>query len=182
MALENMDRIRFELYIPAVAPQDSSRSIWWHTLVVIIPSDVQYPNTPFLWIAGGSNDNDDIPEPTDEDSIVAGTFAVGTKTIGAALFKIPNTPIVFYGDPLNKTRREEGIIAYTWWHHIFDPEANYEWLLRLPMTKAAVRAMDTVAAFMSSEYSPQEIQDIQSNPSQMDGILRWSSLRWPKAL
>ena len=85
---------------------------------------------------------------------------MGTKTIGAALFKIPNTPIIFSGAPLNKKRKEEGIIAYSWWHHIFDPEANYEWLLRLPMTKAAVRAMDTVAAFMSSEYSPQEIQDI----------------------
>ena len=34
------------------------------------------------------------------------------------------------------------------------------------MRKAAVRVMDTVAAFMSSEYSPQEIQDIHSNPSQ----------------
>ena len=109
-----------------LTPQDSS--IQWHTLVVIIPSDVQYPNTPFLWIAGGSNDNDDIPEPTDEDLIVASAFAVGTKTIVAALFKIPNTPIIFSGDPWNKTRKEEGIIAYAWWHYIFDPDANYEWL------------------------------------------------------
>ena len=27
---------------PWLTPQDSSRSIWWHTLVVIILSDVQY--------------------------------------------------------------------------------------------------------------------------------------------
>ena len=60
-----------------LTPQDSSRSIWWHTLVVIIPGDVQYPNTPFLWIAGGSNDNDDIPGPTDEDLIIAGSLCRG---------------------------------------------------------------------------------------------------------
>ena len=34
------------------------------------------------------------------------------------------------------------------------------------MTKAAVRAMDTITEFLTSPTAPQEIQDLNSNPSQ----------------
>jgi len=149
-----------------LTPEDSSQSLWWHLLIIVIPKEIQYPDTPFMWITGGNNDNDDIPKPLDTDLLVTGDVAVQTKTIGAALFKVPNQPIEFPGDPLNKRRKEDGIIAYTWWHYLLDPDANPEWLLRLPMTKASVRAMDTITAFMTSETAPQEIKDIGSNPSQ----------------
>ena len=34
------------------------------------------------------------------------------------------------------------------------------------MTKACVRAMDTITEFLTSPSSPQEIQDLQASPSQ----------------
>ena len=125
-----------------LTPEDTSRSLWWHILVIIVPREVEYPDTPFLWITGQDNDEDPIPTATSYDMIVAGDFAVQTKTVGAALFQVPNQPIKFQYDPFNETRREDAIVAYTWWHYINDPESNAEWLLNLPMTKASVRAMD----------------------------------------
>jgi len=72
---------------------------------------------------------------------------VSTGCIGAALFQIPNEGIVFLEEkPTPKRRSEDAIIAWTWKHFTDDP-SNPEWLLRLPMTKATVRAMDTVSAF-----------------------------------
>ena len=37
-------------------------------------------------------------------------------------------------------------------------------LVHLPMTKASVRAMDVITQYLTSNKSPQEIQDLQSTP------------------
>ena len=66
----------------------------------------------------------------------------------ADLKQIPNEHLRFYADPQNKSRTEDGIIAFTWRHFIVDP-TKPEWLLRLPMTKAVVRAMDTITDFVN---------------------------------
>ena len=145
---------------------DSSQSIWWHILVIVIPNEVRYPNSPFLWITGGDNDDDPIPKVASQDMIVVGDFAVQTKTIGAALFQVPNSPITFPIDPTHESRSADAAIAFTWWHFLNDPSSKHEWLLNLPMTKASVRAMDTITAFMTSDSSPQEIKDLNSDPSQ----------------
>eukprot|EP00058_Branchiostoma_floridae_P004654 XP_002590142.1 hypothetical protein BRAFLDRAFT_126052 [Branchiostoma floridae] len=50
-------------------------------------------------------------------------------------------------DSLQKSRSEDAIIAYTWKHFLDNPDQP-DWLLRNPMTKAAVRAMDTVQDFV----------------------------------
>lgn len=55
--------------------------------------------------------------------------------------QIPNEPIVFVGD--GKRRTEDAIIAYTWFKFLQNT-SEPNWLLRLPMTKAVVKAMDTV--------------------------------------
>ena len=46
------------------------------------------------------------------------------------------------------TRNEDGIIAYTWMKYMTTGDET--WPLRLPMTKAAVRAMDTITALMAT--------------------------------
>ena len=70
-------------------------------------------------------------------------------------------------DALNKSRTEDAIIAFTWYHFFQHPDQP-EYLLRLPMTKvgappslpspphippdqAAVRAMDTMADFAAKK-------------------------------
>ena len=78
-----------------LTPEDSSRSLWWHILVIVVPKHVEYTDTPFLWITGENNNDDFMPTTLSQDMIIAGDFAVQTKTIGAALFQVPNQPVDF---------------------------------------------------------------------------------------
>jgi len=67
--------------------------------------------------------------------------------VASEVFDIPNEPLTFTSDPLGP-RSEDQIIAYTW--RKFLDTGDSVWPLRLPMTKAAVRAMDTVTSFAAS--------------------------------
>lgn len=65
--------------------------------------------------------------------------------------------MVFSSDPEQKGRSEDSIIAFTWAHFLDHPEDS-EWLVRLPMVKASLRAMDTMTAFCAQKkilHSPQ---------------------------
>jgi len=73
-------------------------------------------------------------------------MAVSTHSVTAELRQIPNQPLVFAGD--GKERTEDAIVAYTWDKFLRGGDDN--WPLRLPMTKATVRAMDTITAFSKS--------------------------------
>ena len=100
-------------------------------MVVIVPSEVEHANTPFLWITNGDNGDDSVPNALDENMLITADIAIQTKTIGAALFQVPNQPIRFPGDPLNKSRSEDGIISYTWWKWATNPSTNPEWLVNI---------------------------------------------------
>lgn len=113
--------------------------IWHHWLSIIRPASVT-GTTGFLFITGGSIGR---PAPSSaEPPIVA--LALSSHSVAAELRDVPNEPLVFAGD--GKRRSEDAIIAYTWDKYLRGGD-DY-WPLRLPMTKAAVRAMDTVTAFM----------------------------------
>lgn len=61
-------------------------------------------------------------------------------------------PVMFPGDPKNKHRSEDALIAYTWKHFLGDTsEEGAEWIAYLPMTKAVVRAMDAITDFALKE-------------------------------
>jgi len=144
-----------------------SKSEWWHIMLVIVPHEVQVKDTAMLWITGGTNnyDDDGQVDVTDEEVLLLSNIAVSNKIVAAVLFQIPNQPIVFSEDVLQDSRKEDGIIAFTWWHFLTDPTSDAEYLLRLPMTKGAVKAMDTVTNFLTSETAPEEIQGMGLNPS-----------------
>ena len=134
-----------------------SGSIWWHYLVVIVPDDVEYSRNGTLYITGGSNDAS-APPPTDsEDVIITAAFATGTKTITGCLFQIPNEHTTFSADPLQKSRTEDAVIAFTWDHFLNDP-SQPEWLLRFPMVKASLRAMDTITDFAAKKFPDKNYQ------------------------
>lgn len=114
------------------------RSLWKHWLTIIQPDKVT-TSTGFLFINGGSNSS---KMPSGADASLAAT-AVGTHAVVADLRMVPNEPLVFKEE--GKSRTEDEIIAYTW--EKFLKTGDETWPLRLPMTKAAVRAMDTVTAF-----------------------------------
>lgn len=132
---------------------DTSMSLWWHYLVVIVPSnyDPSTARNATLWITDGKNNNpDETPNRFNYNMIIASELAMGTGLITGCLFQIPNENMVFSSDPEQKSRGEDAIIAFTWAHFLDNPEEP-EWLVRLPMVKASVRAMDTITAYAAEK-------------------------------
>lgn len=121
------------------------RANWVHWVTVIRPKELK-SNIGLLFITGGGNDG--RPRTT-VDPAMAG-IAEYTGSVVTELRMVPNQPLVFGDDPQpGRKRSEDAIIAYTWRKYL--ETGDVSWPLRLPMTKAAVRAMDTVTAFMKSE-------------------------------
>ena len=117
--------------------------VWKHWLVVVTPEKVT-SDIGFLFISGGRNDRN--PPATPSKWLV--DAARDTGTVVAELRMVPNQPVVFKDDPTKKPRTEDDFIAYTWKHYLLT--GDDKWPARLPMTKSAVRAMDTVTAFAAS--------------------------------
>jgi PhoPQ-activated pathogenicity-related protein len=117
------------------------RPLWSHWLVITKPDKVA-TTTSLLFIGGGSNDKG---PPREADKSFA-TIALATRSVVTELRMIPNQPLVFMND--GQRRFEDDLIAYCW--DKFLRTGDERWPTRLPMTKAAVRAMDTVTAFCAS--------------------------------
>ncbi len=121
------------------------RTKWVHTVTVVKPKELK-STTGLLFITGGGNDG--RPRTTVDATMAA--IAEYTGSVVTELRMVPNQPLVFGDDPKpGRKRLEDEIIAYTWRKYL--ETGDVSWPLRLPMTKAAVRAMDTVTAFMKSE-------------------------------
>lgn len=119
-----------------------NRPIWKHWLTIVRPDTVK-GDTGLLFISGGSVT---AAAPTKPNASYV-DMATATHSIVAELSGIPNEPLQFAGE--TKTRNEDAIIAYTWVKFLKTGDAT--WPLRMPMTKAAVRAMDTVTAFCATK-------------------------------
>src|ERR1019366_961760 len=117
------------------------RPVWKHWLNIIKPGVVTSTNA-LLFIGGGANGG---RPPQSADGSLA-RIALATKSVIAELKMVPNQPLVFAGE--TEGRKEDSLIAYTW--DKFLRTGDPKWPARLPMTKAAVRAMDTVTAFCAS--------------------------------
>lgn len=118
------------------------RPIWKHWMVITKP-DVVESSTGLLFIGGGSNNR---PAPNSPDGNIA-RIARETKSVVTELRMIPNQPLTFKGE--SHGRSEDALIAYTW--DKFLRTGDEKWPARLPMTKAAVRALDTITKFLASE-------------------------------
>ena len=118
--------------------KDVDRTTWQHWLTIVKP-DKPAGNIPFLFITGGSN-GEAPPKKVNELIVMTAKNSGG---IVCELKMVPNEPLVFKND--GKKRKEDDLIAYTW--NEFLNGGDDEWPARLPMTKAAVRAMDAVSSF-----------------------------------
>lgn len=118
------------------------RPIWKHWVTIVRPDKVTSA-TALMLIDGGST-RSDPPKGADPN---LRRVALATNTICASVKNIPNEPLVFSDD--KKRRTEDGIIAYCWDKFLRTGDAL--WLTRLPMTKAVVRAMDTVQDFCATK-------------------------------
>lgn len=144
-----------------LTPEDFSPGsyghIWYHTMFIIVPAEVDYKNNATLWITGG-NTGDSLPDPSgSEDIEVTLAWALHTKTVAGILFQIPNQHITFSSDPIQKARSEDAIIAFTWDHFLKDP-SQPNWLVRFPMVKASLRAMDAMKEFAESHLSDLDLK------------------------
>ncbi|MCH7911012.1 MAG: serine hydrolase, partial [Candidatus Hydrogenedentes bacterium] len=119
------------------------RPIWKHWLVIVRPDEVD-TNIGFLYIGAGNN-TDDAPAQA-SPRIVA--LAQATNSVVGQLYMVPNQPLTFVWDETRK-RYEDEIIAYTWDKYLRG--GDEKWPLRLPMTKSAVRAMDTITSFAADD-------------------------------
>jgi PhoPQ-activated pathogenicity-related protein len=112
----------------------------WHHWVTIFKPDQVTTSTALLFINGGSN-SATPPQP----DLTLQLAALNTGAVVVDLGQVPNQPLKFAGE--SRTRSEDAIIAYTWERYLKTGIEN--WPARLPMTKAAVRAMDAATAFLS---------------------------------
>ena len=114
--------------------------LWWHWISVVVPDGI-VPETGLLFISGGSHNT---KMPTEADGEIL-QIAKNSHSVVAKLHNVPNQPTVFKNDEFGP-RVEDELIAYGWRQFLEagGGDENAEWLARLPMTKAAVRAMDAI--------------------------------------
>ncbi len=120
--------------------KEVDRPEWRHWVIIVEPDKVKH-QTGLLYIGGGNNDGKP-PRPRGELMQIA----AATSSVVAEIQMVPNQPLVFADE--TRPRYEDAIIAYSW--DKFLRGGDEKWPLRLPMTKAAVRALDTVTDFMAS--------------------------------
>lgn len=133
---------RYVLYMASQAwrtDHDVDRTLWRHWLVLNVPNRLDR-DIALLYIGGGDNSRD-LPQKQD----LFMDMAVLTRSITAELYNVPNQPLTFFSDPDRRQRTEDDLLAFAWaeFYRRHDPES----LPLLPMTKSAVRAMDTIHAF-----------------------------------
>lgn len=114
--------------------------VWWHWLNLYVP-EKPASNVALLVISGG-NTKSETPRPADSTLV---KVALATGNVVAELRMVPNQPLVFHKD--GEERSEDNLVAYCWDQYLRTGKS--EWLPRLPMTKSAVRAMDTVTDFLA---------------------------------
>lgn len=142
--------------------------IWEHWLALAIP-DVIKNDTALLFISGGATDQTP-PGPVSELT----DFAVESGSIVAFLKMVPNQPTVFAEEGLE--REEDEIIAYTFAKYLEGAAigaADEEWPALLPMTKAAVRAMDVVQEYAGALPRSLSVEDFVVTGASKRGWTTW---------
>lgn len=122
---------------------------WWHWLTIVVPDSVEHSEA-LLWIGGGSR-NTDIPESA--NPVIVNT-ALQTHSVTAEVHNVPFQPLTFLNDGRLNERYEDDLIAFGWRTYLEGGanDTDAVWLSRLPMTAAAMRAMDTITSFMHTEH------------------------------
>ena len=113
---------------------------WWHWVTLVVPDEVV--ETEALVVIGGGSTRDKEPQAANELLVQA---ALETKSIITEIRNIPFQPLNYVGDEKDD-RAEDDIIAYGWRQYLEGGarDEDVEWLARLPMTRAVVRAMDVI--------------------------------------
>jgi PhoPQ-activated pathogenicity-related protein len=115
-----------------------------------------------------------IPDIHDSELIAVSDLSSSLKMVTAILHQVPNEPITFWSDPNREQRTETGITAFTWTHFIDHPDQP-EWLIRLPMTKAAVATMNMTAELAVQKNSKSNISKFFIGGASKRGWTTWTT-------
>lgn len=138
---------------------------WRHNILVFVPAKVEQPETVMLVIGGGVNRSEGgAPRgAASPEAFMLPAVATRGRAIVALLSQVPNQPIL---GGLN----EDQAIAHSFSQYLATGEED--WPLLLPMTKSAVRAMDTVEAFAGQELGV-EVEDFMVVGASKRGWTTW---------
>ena len=144
---------------------------WWHWVKLVVPETVT-STTSLLFIGGGKREN---KEPDDADDHIR-ELATRTQTIVIQLHNVPNQPVFFKGDKEQRGRFEDDLIAYGWRQFLEKggDQEDVEWLPRLPMTRAAIRAMDAATSY-ASEALNQTLENFVVAGASKRGWTTWTT-------
>jgi PhoPQ-activated pathogenicity-related protein len=109
--------------------------VWTHDLQILRPHTVRHPEIAFLYITGDGDGRSTVS--------LLQTLADRAGAVAAVVTRVPNQPL-FDG------RAEDALIAYTFDQYVRTGDET--WPALFPMTKTAVRAMDTVQAWANREH------------------------------
>jgi PhoPQ-activated pathogenicity-related protein len=149
--------------------------VWDHWLKVVVPTG-PITDTSLLLITGGNNASGPpgLNLNNLEDQAVIAVAQI-TRSVTVNLRVVPNEPVSFFAETPPRSRTEDEIIAYTfdqWLRGVGEPD-NDTWPLLLPMAKSAVRAMDTIQAFVPGVSGNQFISDFIVSGYSKRGWTTW---------
>ena len=124
------------------------RPIWQHDVIITVPRSLSLNDNPtaIMLISGGKNDPDPIQEDDAEPLVDAAAALLNAVVV--ELKQVPNQPLSF-SDEINNPRKEDQILAYSMDKSL--DTGDPEWPVHVAMTKAAVRAMDTIQTVLDQE-------------------------------
>ena len=154
--------------------EDVNLPVWSHWMEVYVPYTSQsvvadLNPTSLLFIRGGNN----ASNPPNQPDGTLSQIATDTQSVVTVLRIVPNQDVIFTDE--TDPREEDEIIAYTLDKYLANigEEGNETWPLLLPMVKSAVRAMDTVQAFIPTLDPQQTIDDFVVSGESKRGWTTW---------
>jgi len=121
---------------------DVNLPLWQHWLTLYVPTTITQSKA-LLFIDGGSNSS--TPTASADLDTYAGPLAASSGAVIVDLQNVPNEPLQFTGESFS--RSEDSIIAHSWNRYLATGDPT--WIVNLPMTRAAMRAMDAISDFIS---------------------------------
>ena len=144
--------------------EEVNRTQWQHWIRIAVPAQIK-TDTALLLISGGSNGNNP-PEKVDNNLAM---IALVSNSVVAVVEMIPNEPLTFTNETRN--RSEDAIIAYSWDKYLRGGDES--WILQLPMTKSAVRAMDAVQEFCKTQKNVPAVKRFVVTGASKRGWTTW---------
>lgn len=149
-------------------PNEVDKVMWEHSLTIIEPPVIT-TDRALLLITGGNTSS----TPGSGASYLV-PFALATGSVVAQLQTVPNQPLTFAGE--TATRVEDAIIAYSYDKYMdgfAEGAPDKTWPALLPMTRAAVLAMDTIQNVLGSGGDPVQVNKFVVTGASKRGWTTW---------